>query len=530
MHLLATSAFVLVAVVCAIDVTHSTDSALHEDANHTRLAFVRRLEPEIWARDSATADRARASDVAQLLGAELVSQLSAVCGRCLYNTLTNHVSVRAFGRATVVLTGDIPAMWVRDSAVQMAVYLPRIKHHSALRAIHDGALRAQAFFILQDPWANAYNPAYVHGSRLAKNERILGRGGWVWNRNFELDSSAYFFNYLWNYFQTATIWHPAQLLRESTIHDAVTTLLELLVIEQRHEQRSPYRYSELPREGLGPACSNFTGMVWTAFRPSDDPARFSFNVPANMYLWGALARIVELNHLVWQDDSIRQTATNLMNDVQKGIAQYGVVEVEPGVRVYAYEVDGLGGVLADFDDPNLPSLLSIPLLGFTPYDKTIYRTTRSRILSAKNGHYFAGTELHGLGSPHTPSNYVWPLAIATRALTSDNNATEIAEALRMLLKTAVGNGLIHESVDVSQPSAYTRPEFGWANAMFVVAVEQMLATDCEPFAQRFHLETIEAREKQQPGGVPNQGPDLTAYYERIEHHIMHAKRRAIAKQ
>jgi meiotically up-regulated gene 157 (Mug157) protein len=161
--------------------------------------------------------------------------------------MTSYVRVHDFGRLAVVLTGDIPAMWIRDSAVQMATYLPRITRRPALRTAIEGAIRAQAYFILQDPWANAYNPQYVPPMKLPKHERLLGRGGWVWNRNFELDSVAYYFNFLWNYHQTPSIWKPSELLQEAAVHDAVVLLLKVLMIEQHHEQLSPYRWVQHTR-------------------------------------------------------------------------------------------------------------------------------------------------------------------------------------------------------------------------------------------------------------------------------------------
>lgn len=256
---------------------------------------------------------------------------------------------------------------------------------------------------------------------------------------------------------------------EPLIHDAVTTMLRLLVVEQRHEERSSYRYAELPREGLGPPAA-YTGMVWSAFRPSDDPQLYPYSIPDNMYLWGALSRLLRLNDAVWRDDYIKDTAIRLMRDVQGGIENHSIVEVEPGVRVYAYEVDGWGGSLTDFDDPNLPSLLAIPLLGYEPYDREIYDATRKRVLSHKNPYFFVGSQLEGLGSPHTPHNYVWPLATAVEALTTtkgDGGAARQVELLHDLLQMATGNGLAHESVNVNDVEATTRQEFGWANAMTV---------------------------------------------------------------
>jgi uncharacterized protein len=292
----------------------------------------------------------------------------------------------------------------------------------------------------------------------------------VFTRNFELDSVAYFFNFLWNFHQNPDIWNPNAVLCEPLVHDAVAAMLRLLVVEQHHEEKSPYRYSELPRQGLGPPAA-YTGMVWSAFRPSDDMQKYSYNVPDNIYLWGALRRLVLLNNAVWRDEVVEETATRLMQDMQRGIEQHGIVEVEPGIRVYAYEVDGQGGVLADFDDPNLPSLLAIPLLGYELYDKDIYAKTRSRILSSKNAYYFEGAQLKGLGSPHTAQNFVWPLATAVEALTTaeDDNSSVARQAdlLRDLLNMASGNGLAHESVHVDRLDSITRPEFGWANAMTV---------------------------------------------------------------
>lgn len=372
----------------------------------------------------------------------------------------------------------------------------------------------------QDPWANAYNPQYVPWSKLAKYDRQLGRGGWVWTRNFELDSVAYFFNFLWNYHQTPGIWNPGALLLEPLVHDAVVTMLKLLQIEQHHEAQSPYRYSELPRDGLGPPC-NYTGMVWSAFRASDDQQKYSYNIPDNMYLWGALNRLNKLNVVAWRDSYIAETIKQLMADVHAGIQQYGVIEVSPGVKMYAYEVDGLGNTLHDFDDPNLPSLLALPLLGYEAYDDKVYASTRSRILSPANPYFFSGSQLHGLGSPHTAQQHVWPLATAVEALTSQSPAQQ-ADLLKMMLKMAYGNGLMHESVHVDTLSSFTRPEFGWANAMTVVAVETLLGVDCDAEAELHRLAEVGRREQQEARKPANNGKDLPQYYEQLEAHIMHA--------
>lgn len=173
--------------------------------------------------------------------------------------------------------------------------------------------------------------------------------------------------------------------------------------------------------------------------------------------------------------------------------------------MYAYEVDGLGNSLSDFDDPNVPSLLSIPLLGYPHYDPEVYSETRARVLSRKNEWYFEGTVLSGLGSPHTPRGYVWPLAVMVDALTTDE-PRDRAEALRSLLRAQCGNGLMHESVHNSEGGACTREWFEWANAMFVVLYEDTLKERCDAEAERNRLEEIRERETGGGSSGANRNP------------------------
>jgi hypothetical protein len=248
---------------------------------------------------------------------------------------------------------------------------------------------------------------------------------------------------------------------------------------------------------------------------------YGYNVPDNMYLWGSLSRLLKLNQAVWQDDEIDSACIKLLDDIHKGILSYGVVEVEPDVRVYAYEVDGLEGALVDFDDPNLPSLLAMPLLGYELYSKELYSATRQRILSGDtNPFYFNGTDLHGLGSPHTEPEFVWPLATAVDALTTANTSRHL-ELLKFLPKMAAGNGLVHESVHVDWIGRFSRPEFGWANAMSVVMLEQLLGVDCDLEAEKFRLTSIAEREAKELGELSNHDIDAPKYYEQLEAGIIH---------
>lgn len=159
------------------------------------------------------------------------------------------------------------------------------------------------------------------------------------------------------------------------------------------------------------------GMIWGGFRPSDDQQQYGFNIPANMYAAVALRRLAALNDDVWQHPDIGARARDMGDAIRSGIAAHGMTTTKHGQRVYAYEVDGLGNVLTAFDDPNLPSLLSMPLLGY-PYDVAAYHATRDMVLSRANTYYYSAKNVSGLGSPHTPSGHVWPLGLMTDALTT----------------------------------------------------------------------------------------------------------------
>lgn len=464
------------------------------------------------------------SQLKQLLTPSQLTNLTSLCARCLYHTLTTSVSVHDHGHWTFVATGDIPEMWIRDSAVQIGVYIPLIHRRPFIQEIIEGAIRSQSYFILQDPYANAYKDSHRlledPQSWLFKDDRILGRSGWVGSRNYEMDSGAYFFNFLWNFYSAPDVYSPSLILSEPSVIHAVELMLDIWIIEQHHERKSTYRYSELPRNGRGPK-TGFTGMSWTGFRPSDDKATYGYNIPVNIYAAGALQRIIALNRAVWDMQSIHNKARGLLTDITKGINTHGIVEAEPGIKVYAYEVDGLGNALFDFDDSNIPSLLSIPMLGWDGYDADIYATTRRRLLDPKYNKYYFKGQIEGIGSPHTPEMMVWPLSMMVQALTS-TNLEEQAKILKDLILLQCGNGLMHESVHVENLQQCTRPVFEWANAMLVTTVEHLLELDCDKYAEKHRLKVIQAREKKDSSAEPrNGGKDDPLYYENLQASVMH---------
>jgi hypothetical protein len=255
----------------------------------------------------------------------------------------------------------------------------------------------------------------------------------------------------------------------------VASAIEVWEIEQDHESRSPYRFRRrfarsngtLARRGRGAPVA-VTGLTWSGFRPSDDAGVYGYNVPGNMFASSVLARLPQIAEAAAPEDSALSTlldrAALLRAAIEQGLREHAVVEDDVTGPRWAYEVDGLGGVL-EMDDANVPSLLSLPRLGYGRPDEPMYLATRAFVLSPRNPHYYRGTAAAGVGSPHTPRRHVWPIALATAALTDPDEAAKRA-AVATLLETRGGTDRIHESFHVDRPEKWTRGWFSWAEATF----------------------------------------------------------------
>jgi meiotically up-regulated gene 157 (Mug157) protein len=361
-----------------------------------------------------------------------------------------------------VKTGDIPAMWLRDSTAQVRPYLA-VATDPEVGDVLVAVSRRQIRCVLLDPYANAFNdgPTGAHGE---PGDRPTP-GEWVWERKYELDS-------LCAPLQLAyAIWRATRRVDhlDEAFHRAAWTIVRIWRAEQSHD-RSPYLFlrpsgpfsgDSLPRGGRGDRVGR-TGMTWSGFRPSDDPCERGYLVPANALASTSLHGLAELASSVLQDSQLAREAWKLADEIDAGILAEAVVEVA-GTSVLAYEVDGHGAALLG-DDANLPSLLSLPLSGWCAQDDPLYQATRRLVLSDANPSYFSGRFASGVGSTHTPDGHVWPLAIATDGLTGGEDAA--AQALGTLAATTAGTGLMHESFHVDDPGRFTRDWFGWANAMF----------------------------------------------------------------
>jgi len=376
--------------------------------------------------------------------------------RLFSSTLT-----RAADGSIFVITGDIPAMWLRDSTWQVRPLLAASHDLEVAQLIADVSKR-QIEYVLTDPYANAFNP---NQDGNCWHRDFPNQSPWVFERKFELDSLAAVLDLAIRlYLESGFTSHFT-----ARFNEAVVVILDLLEREQNHDPMT-YRFKRegvrdfdfLSHDGYGAPVA-YTGMVWSGFRPSDDACKYGYLIPANAHMAKVLEQLAELPNVVLPDQANKERALKISHEIKSGIEKFGIVEFEDR-QVFAYECDGLGNYLLQ-DDANIPSLLSLPYLGVCGESDPIYLDTRNFVLSNKNPYFYRGKVLTGLGSQHTPENQVWPLGIAMQGITSTSTA-EIEKCLQYLEGSHAGTNQMHESVGKDDPSIFTRPWFSWADMTF----------------------------------------------------------------
>lgn len=378
------------------------------------------------------------------------------------NTLETTLKIDEDG-TSFLLTGDIPAMWLRDSTAQLKPYLFLAKTDAGMRQIIAGLVKRQFRYICIDPYANAFNEKANSKGHQADHTQM---GPWIWERKYEIDSLCYPIQLAYLlYRETGCTDHFNE-----EFHKGIELILDVWTTEQDHTT-SPYNFERdtwrkedtLTHNGKGAPVVP-TGMTWSGFRPSDDACQYGYLVPSNMFAAVVLSYLEELYTDLFKDQTLARRAHALRLAIQKGIEQHALVTNSQGQTIYAYEVDGLGHYTI-MDDANIPSLLAAPYLGFCAKDDPIYLATRQTILSPENPYYYQGSAASGIGSSHTPKNYIWHIALALQGLTALDQKDK-ADMLDLLVATDAGTHLMHEGFDVNDPSHYTREWFSWANMMF----------------------------------------------------------------
>jgi len=377
-----------------------------------------------------------------------------------------------------VFTGDIPAMWLRDSSAQVKQYIPYAKDSLYLRRIFRGLIKRQIRYMRIDPYANAFNKE-ADGSG---HRDEPASSPWVWERKYEIDSLCYPVDLSHRYWKAT----GDQTIFTEDYHRCIHEVLNLWEKEQHHAAKSDYyfrrencpRHDTLSRHGKG-APVNETGMTWCGFRPSDDGCVFPFNIPENMFAVVALRQIEEIAQEIFLDADLIKQANTMKEQIEYGIETYGKFLHPQFGSIYAYETDGFGNHCL-MDDANVPSLLSIPYFGYADSNDVVYQNTRAFVLSKCNPYYFEGSAARGIGSPHTPKGYIWPIGLMVQGLTS-NDPVEIKHIMDTLLSTDASTNLMHEGFHCDHPEEYTRPWFAWANSLLGEFAEHFLLNCSEMF-------------------------------------------------
>ena len=404
---------------------------------------------------------------------------------CFPNTLDTTVHFKEGKNGmeddTYVLTGDIPAMWLRDSGAQVWTYLPFIRDDITLQKLIRGVILRQFRSIRLDPYANAFLIDDMQESDWKSDNTQMLPG--VWERKYEIDSLCYPLRLAYEYWlQTGddSIFDKPFL---ATLQIILNTFEEQ---QRRNGPKTSYKFTRrttslhdtMENYGYGHPAK-YCGLIASAFRPSDDSTIFPFLIPSNFFAVSVMEKmlvVMKTKHKA-ETDLIKRLE-KLIAEVKQGLENYAIAETKDFGKVYAYEVDGRGNQLL-MDDANAPSLLSLPYLCDIPLSDPIYQNTRRMILSDSNPYFFVGKGIEqsngqiivpqGIGSPHTGYDMIWPMSIIMRGLTTDNKE-EMEECIQMLRATTGGKGFMHESFHKDNPTQFTRSWFSWANGLFAELV------------------------------------------------------------
>ncbi|WP_076394114.1 glycoside hydrolase family 125 protein [Chryseobacterium gambrini] len=413
-------------------------------------------------------------------------ELAWMFENCFPNTLDTTVKFYQKNNKpyTYVITGDIDAMWLRDSSAQVYPYLSLANEDEKLKNLLKGVISKQVECVLLDPYANAF---FNDANKVSewKNDSTQMKPG-IHERKWEIDSLCYVMRLSYNYWK---------ITGDSSIFDsdwkkAMLLILQTFKEQQRKDSKGPYKFQ---RSNGNPLDTQFAGgygnptkkvgLIHSMFRPSDDATFYPFLISSNMFAVVSLRETAEIFSEIFKDENSSDQFKNLAEEVDEAIQKYAVLNHPEAGKIYALEIDGFGNALF-MDDANVPNLLSIPYLGYRSKEDEIYKNTRKFSLSKANPWFSEGKFAKGIGGPHIGEHKIWPLGLIMQALTTDDNE-EIVSCLKMLKATHAGTGFIHESFDVDNPKDFTRSWFAWANTLFGELILYLYKTKPEILKRKF---------------------------------------------
>jgi meiotically up-regulated gene 157 (Mug157) protein len=395
------------------------------------------------------------------------TELSWLFENCFPNTLDTTVEYKMKdGRPdTYVITGDIDAMWLRDSTAQVSPYLPLVKEDEQLRHLIAGVINHQVKCVLKDPYANAF-----YGDETKQGEwktDLTDMKPGIHERKWEIDSLCYPIRLAYQYWKITGDTSPF----DATWKQSIELTLKTFKVQQRKDGPGPYHFQRttswatdgVPIGGYGYPVKP-VGLICSMFRPSDDATIFPFLVPSNFFAVVSLRQAAEMVQALHKDANLANACRTLATEVENALQKYAIVTHPQFGKVYAFEVNGFGSFNL-MDDANVPSLLALPYLGAIKPTDPVYINTRKLVLSSENPFFFSGKAGKGIGSPHTGMNKIWPISLVIQGLTSNNEA-EIKQCLQTLQQSHAGKGFMHESFDKDDPAKFSRSWFAWANTIF----------------------------------------------------------------
>lgn len=394
-------------------------------------------------------------------------RLKWMFANCYPNTLdttVNPVETADGQPDTYVYTGDLPAMWLRDSGAQVWPYVRYVNQDSELKEMIAGVINRQFKCICVDPYANAFN---VNPIGPANSTDWPSANPYVFERKWELDSHCYPIRLAYEYWKVSG---DTSVFGETWL-EAMKKMLGVMREQQRKSGPGSYRFLRNTDRQLDTKCVvgkgnpvNPIGLIASAFRPSDDATTFEFLVPSNFMAVTSLRKAAEILSKVNGREDMAAECIELASEVEKALLNYAVVDHPEYGKIFAYEVDGFGSQFL-MDDANVPSLLSMAYLGDVQSDDPIYQNTRKFVWSEANPYFFRGPAGEGIGGPHIWSEVIWPMSIMMKAFTSDDDL-EIRDCICQLMTTDAGTGFMHESFHRKNSELYTRDWFAWQNTLF----------------------------------------------------------------
>ncbi len=387
---------------------------------------------------------------------------------CYPNTLDTTVHYRIDKEDgeddTFVYTGDIHAMWLRDSGAQVYPYIQLANKDEKLKKMLRGTILRQFKLINIDPYANAFNDGPTGGEW---QKDMTDMKPELHERKYEIDSLCYPIRLAYEYWKETGDASVFGKVWEKAVQNILQTFTE----QQRKNGMGPYHFKRVTERQLDTVCNDGwgapakpCGLIASYFRPSDDATTFLYLVPSNFMAVSSLRKAAEILTKVNNDEATAKRCTDMADEVEAALKKYAINNHPKYGPIYAFEVDGYGNQLL-MDDANVPSLLAMAYLGDVDVNDPIYQNTRRFVWSEDNPYFFRGKAGEGIGGPHIGHDMPWPMSIMMKAFTSQDD-NEIRDCLVMLQNTDAGLGFMHESFHKDNPEKFTRAWFAWQNTLF----------------------------------------------------------------